>query len=125
VIRFLAAFSILTGFVVLLGAVVTGRMQRVREAVLLKTLGATRGQIGTILLTEYAALGLLASLVGAGAAVLAGWSLARWLFDVPFAVPPAELAALAAAVTVIAAVVGVWGSREVFRRTAMEAIREE
>jgi putative ABC transport system permease protein len=125
VIRFLAAFSIATGFVVLLGAVVTGRLQRVREAVLLKTLGATRAQIATILLTEYAVLGLIAAMVGAGAAVLAGWALSRWLFEVPFAVPPGALLALVGAVAVIAAAVGVWGSREVFRRTPMEAIREE
>jgi putative ABC transport system permease protein len=111
--------------VVLLGAVVTGRLQRVREAVLLKTLGATRAQIATILLTEYAVLGLIAAMVGAGAAVLAGWALSRWLFEVPFAVPPGALLALVGAVAVIAAAVGVWGSREVFRRTPMEAIREE
>src|SRR5690606_25628073 len=42
VIRFLAAFSVATGFIVLLGAVATGRLQRIRESVLLKTLGATR-----------------------------------------------------------------------------------
>jgi putative ABC transport system permease protein len=125
VIRFLAAFSIATGFVVLLGAVVTGRLQRVRESVLLKTLGATRRQIATILLTEYLALGALASVVGAGAAMISGWALSRWLFDVPFAVPPLEMLGLAAAVTLTAAAVGVWGSREVFRRTPMEALREE
>jgi putative ABC transport system permease protein len=124
-IRFLAGFSIVTGFVVLLGAVATGRLQRIRESVLLKTLGATRRQIGSILLTEYLALGVLASLVGGGAAVLAGWALARWLFQVGYAVPSLDLGILALVVTLIAAAVGVWGSREVFRRTPMEAIREE
>lgn len=125
VIRFLAGFSIATGFVVLLGAVATGRLQRIRESVLLKTLGATRRQIGTILLTEYFVLGLLASVVGAGAALVAGWALSRWLFRVSFEVPPLPLLALGAGVTLLAAVVGVWASREVFRRTPMEAIREE
>jgi putative ABC transport system permease protein len=124
-IRFLAGFSILTGFVVLLGAVATGRLQRVRESVLLKTLGATRGQIGSILLTEYLALGVLASLVGAGAALVAGWALSRWLFRVAFAVPAFDLGLLALVVTLIAGAVGVWGGREVFRRTPMEAIRED
>jgi putative ABC transport system permease protein len=125
VIRFLAAFSIATGFVVLLGAVASGRLQRIRESVLLKTLGATRRQIGAILLTEYLALGLLASAVGAGAAVLAGWALARWWFGLGYAVPALELLALAAAVTLLAGAVGVWGGREVFRRTPLEALREE
>ena len=52
VIRFLAGFSVATGFIVLLGAVATGRLQRIRESVLLKTLGATRRQIGAILLRQ-------------------------------------------------------------------------
>ena len=123
-IQFLAAFSVATGFVVLLGAVLTSRLQRVRESVLLRTLGATRRQIGVVLLAEYLALGVLASLAGIGLAVGAGWALSRWQFEVPFAVP-ASLLALAAVVAVLAAVVGFWGSREVFRHTPLEALREE
>src|SRR5207249_4476555 len=60
-IRFMALFSLATGAVVLVGAVATSRYQRLREAVLLKTLGATRGQILRIALAESVALGLLAS----------------------------------------------------------------
>lgn len=125
VIRFLAGFSVATGFVVLLGAVLTSRLQRIRESVLLRTLGATRRQIGAILLAEYLSLGLLASLAGAGLAVGAGWALARWIFEVDFAVPLAPLLVLAAAVTALAAAVGFWASREVFRHTPLEALREE
>src|SRR5690606_15492788 len=76
VIRFLAGFSVATGFIVLLGAVATGRLQRIRESVLLKTLGATRRQIGSVLLTEYTVLGALAAVVGIGLALVAGWALA-------------------------------------------------
>src|SRR5690606_13085934 len=117
VIRFLAAFSVATGFVVLLGAVATGRLQRLRESVLLKTLGATRRQIGAILLAEYALMGVLAAVVGAGLSLAAGWALARFLFDVPFEAAPLALAALAATIAALAAVVGLSGSREVFRTT--------
>jgi putative ABC transport system permease protein len=124
-IRFLAGFSILTGFVVLLGAVAVGRLQRIRESVLLRTLGAARRQIGAILLTEYALLGLLASVCGAGLAVVAGWALAQWLWELPFVVPVGALLGLAAAVTVLAAVTGFAASREVFRHTPLEALREE
>ena len=45
-VRFLALFSLVTGVLVLVSAVSSARRQRVREAVLLKTLGATRAQIG-------------------------------------------------------------------------------
>jgi putative ABC transport system permease protein len=125
VIRFLAGFSVATGFIVLRGAVATGRLQRIRESVLLKTLGATRRQIGVILFTEYALLGVLAVVVGAGLAIAAGWALARFLFDVPFAVEPLPLLGLAATIAALSAAIGLSASREVFRSTPMEAIRSE
>jgi putative ABC transport system permease protein len=125
VIRFLAGFSVATGFIVLLGAVATGRLQRIRESVLLKTIGATRRQIGSILFTEYALLGVLAVVVGMGLALVAGWGLARFLFEVPFGVEPLPLLGLAAAVALLSAGIGLSASREVFRSTPMEAIREE
>jgi putative ABC transport system permease protein len=125
VIRFLAGFSVATGFIVLLGAVATGRLQRIRESVLLKTLGATRRQIGSILFTEYALLGVLAVVVGVGLALAAGWSLARFLFDVPFVLEPLPLLSLGAAIALLSAGLGLSASREVFRSTPMEAIREE
>jgi len=125
VIRFLAGFSVATGFIVLLGAVLTSRLQRIRESVLLRTLGATRRQIGAILLAEYLSMGLLASIAGIGLATGAGWALAKWVFKVDFAVPIPPLLLLALAVTALAGGVGWWASREVFRHTPLEALREE
>ncbi|HSU17236.1 ABC transporter permease [Longimicrobium sp.] len=125
VIRFLAAFSVATGFIVLLGAVLTSRLQRIRESVLLRTLGATRRQIGAILLTEYLSLGLLASIAGIGLATAAGWALAKWLFEVDFSIPLPPLLWLALGVTALAGAVGWWASREVFRHTPLEALRDE
>ena len=125
VIRFLAGFSVATGFVVLLGAVLTSRLERIRESVLLRALGATRRQIGRILLAEYLALGAMASLAGMLLATAAGWALSRWVFEVAFAVPLLPLLGLGAAVTALAAVVGLLASREVFRHTPLEALREE
>lgn len=125
VIRFLAGFSVATGFIVLLGAIATGRLQRIRESVLLKTLGATRRQIAAILVTEYAMLGLLAALVGAGLALAAGWGLARWLFDVEFGFEILPMLGLGAAVAVLSALIGLSASRDVFSTTPMEAIRDE
>ncbi len=125
VIRFLAAFSVATGFIVLLGAVLTSRLQRVRESVLLRTLGATRRQVAAIMLSEYVALGTLAGLVGIGLATGAGWALARWVFEMDFAVPVAPLLWLWVGVAALAAAVGLGASREVFRSTPLEMLREE
>ena len=125
VIRFLAAFSVVTGFVVLLGAVLAGRLQRIRESVLLRTLGATRRQVARVLLAEYLALGMMASLAGILLAVAAGWALAKWLFEVEYAVPVLPLLWLALGVSALSAAVGLLASREVFRHTPLEALREE
>jgi putative ABC transport system permease protein len=125
VIRFLAAFSIATGFIVLLGSVATSRLQRIRESVLLKTLGASRSQIASILFTEYLMLGALSAATGIVLALGASWALTRWFFETGFEPVFLPLLLLAAAVTGLAVAVGLWASREVFQRTPLEAIREE
>lgn len=123
-IRFMAAFSLATGALVLLGAVAAGRLERIREGALLKTLGATRRQLSRILLAEYVTLGLLAGLVGVGLSVAGGWAMMRYVFELRFALPALPLAAVLAVTACLVAVVGVTASGEVFRRTAMEVLRE-
>ena len=62
-IRFMALFSLVTGAVVLAGAIATSRFQRTREAALLRALGATTQQVVRIAFAEYLALGLLSATV--------------------------------------------------------------
>ena len=124
-IRFMALFSLAAGAVVLLGAVGASRYQRVREGVLLRTLGATRAQIRRVLFAEYAALGLLSAFLASGLAVLTGWALARFVFDQGFAVPVLPLAALAASVVGLTLLVGFWGSADVYRRTPADVLRAD
>jgi putative ABC transport system permease protein len=123
-IRFMAAFSLATGALVLLGAVTAGRLERIREGALLKTLGATRRQLSRILLAEYVALGLLAGLVGIGLSVAGGWAMMRFVFDLGFKLPALPLLVVLAATATLVATVGIAASREVFRRTAVEVLRE-
>ena len=124
-IRFMALFSLATGAVVLVGAVATSRYQRLREAVLLKTLGATRGQILRIALAEYVALGLLASAAALLLATGAAWGLVRFFFESRFAVPAAQLSVTAAAIVALTVLVGLWTSAEVVRKPPLEVLRAE
>jgi len=124
-VRFMAGFSLVTGALVLLGAVAAGRLERIRQGALLKTLGATRRQIGRMMLAEYLTLGLLASLVGIGLASAGAWAFTHYVFSLRFSVPALPLAAVLACTMALVALVGLSGSREVFRRTAMEVLREE
>ncbi|CAN5431368.1 FtsX-like permease family protein [soil metagenome] len=66
VIQFLAAFSIFAGIVILASSVAGTRYRRIREVVVLKTLGATRARIATVFSIEFAVLGLVAGVVGIG-----------------------------------------------------------
>jgi putative ABC transport system permease protein len=80
VIRFMALFTIGTGIIILVAVLVGGKRDRVEESVLLRTLGASRAQIWKILVSEYALLGFLASLIGSGLALGATWWLAKYAF---------------------------------------------
>jgi putative ABC transport system permease protein len=122
-VRFMALFSIATGALVLLSAVAATRRQRLREAVLLKTLGATRSQVRSIMLAEYAVLGLLGSAVGLLLSLAGSWALVHFVFDIPFAPLAPPLVLLAALMTLITLSIGLWSSRDVFAATPMEALR--
>jgi putative ABC transport system permease protein len=123
-VRFMAGLSLATGTLVLLGAVAAGRLQRIREGALLKALGATRRQLTRILLSEYLALGTLAAVVGIGLSALGGWAFTKWVLELPFVLPVPPLVGVLAVTAALVTIVGLTASREVFRRTAMEVLRE-
>lgn len=123
-VRFLALFSLAMGIPVLFSAVAATRRDRLREGVLLKTLGATRAQIGRILLAEYALLGILGSISGMVLAFGGAWALVTFVFEGTFV--PSVLPALAIAVAMLslAVSIGLLTGRDVFRETPMTALRE-
>ena len=123
-IQFLTLFSLAMGIPVLFSAVAATRRERVREGVLLKTLGATRRQIGRILLSEYALLGLLGALSGIVLSMGGAWAIMRWVFDRPFAPALGEAAGIGAAMLLMAVGIGFLSGRDVFKETAMTALRE-
>jgi len=124
-VTFLASFTVITGLVVLVSAVLMGRHQRVREAVLLRTLGAQRTQLRQIMFAEYTVLGLLAAVTGGLLAVGANALLARFIFKVS-AVPPLPLLAGAvAAVTALTIITGWLANRGVSGQPPLEILRQE
>lgn len=124
-IRFMALFTVATGLVVLTGAIVTGRWQRVQESILLRTLGASRAQIRRILLAEYASLGLLAALTGGALSIAAGAALARWMFRTTLHLPWTELAAALVLVPALTVAIGLLTSRGISNQPPLEILRRE
>lgn len=118
-IRFMALFSIGSGVVILIGALTASRLQRAREAVLLKTLGASARQVRGILITEYSAWGSLAALTGVVLAGAGGWAIMTRLFELPFRLPVLPLLGVWAAVCGLVVLVGLFHSRAVVRGTPL------
>jgi putative ABC transport system permease protein len=125
IIRFLALFSIITGLVVLAGAVMNSKFARIRENALLRTVGARTRQIVKITLIEYAYLGLFAALTGIALAFIAGFLLTRFFFDVGFSADYPQLILIGAGVTVLTVVIGWWNSREVITTPPLQVLRRE
>ncbi len=123
-IRFMALFSLAVAVPVLFSAVSATRRARVREGVLLKTLGATRGQIARILLAEYSLLGVLGGFTGMLLSIAGGWAVVRYIFKTPFAPSLLPIAGIAAAVLGLTLLIGLLAGRDVFRETPIAALRE-
>ena len=125
VVTFMAGFTVVTGVIVLAGAILTGRFQRIRETVLLRTLGATRRQLTQIQLVEYAVLGVLATLTGGGLAVLGNALLAKFVFKTTVSLPLSALFGAMAAAVAVTVVTGLLANRGVADHPPLEILRQE
>lgn len=114
VIQFMAAFSMGTGWVVLISAIRTSRGQRLKENVLLRTLGASRSQIIKITAIEYAFLGSLAAGAGIALAMTGSWALGAFVFDTSFIPPVKAILLLFFSIVLIITITGVLNSRKAF-----------
>lgn len=81
-ISFVGSFVILSGMLILIGSIALTKSQRIYENAVLKTLGAKRMTLATILFTEYGLLGFLAGIIGAGFAVLLSFAVSKYIFDI-------------------------------------------
>lgn len=125
IVKFLASFSIITGLVVLAGAVLNSKFVRIKENVLLRTIGARTGQITKITLIEYAYLGLFAALTGIFLSIGAGWLLAKFFFEVTFSFDLREIGLIGLGVMVLTVFIGWWNSRQVINTPPLQVLRKE
>lgn len=125
VVRFLALFSIVTGLIVLGGAVVNSKFVRIRENVLLRTIGARTRQITQITLVEYAYLGLFSAITGMVLSLAGGWALCRFFFEVQLGVSWVDLLIVGGVVTFLTMAIGWYNSREVIATPPLQVLRRE
>ena len=86
------SLTLASGALVLAGAVASGQQRRVREAVVLKTLGASRGQIRAAWLVEFGVIGVGAGMLAALIGSAASWAVMRFVMQAPWSLLPATLA---------------------------------
>lgn len=123
-VTWVLAFSLLAGLLVLLAALAATADERRFETALLRTLGARRRQLSVAVLVEFAALGLLAALIGTAGAAVLGKGLATWVFKLPGYVPPlGTLSALVVAAVVVVAAAGWIGTLRIAATAPMAVLR--
>ncbi len=125
VVRFISAFAILAGVIILASSIAGSRMRRVREVVILKTLGATRRKIAAIFSVEFLLLGLLAGLMGSALAVAFTNLLLTRLLDARFQFALAPNAIAIAGSALIAMAAGWLASHRILDQKPLEILRDE
>ncbi|QOD61372.1 ABC transporter permease [Polaribacter haliotis] len=125
IINFMAFFSILTGIIVLIGSVRTSKYQRIKESVLLRTLGAKNKQILQITAFEYVFLGLLGSLVGILLALISSFALAIFVFKEPFFPSIIPFVVFLPGITLLVLLIGLSNIQSVLKSSPLEVLRRE
>ncbi|UII30096.1 ABC transporter permease [Fulvivirga ulvae] len=125
IIQFMALFSIMTGLVVLAGAVINSKYLRLKENVLLRTIGAVRKQIWGMTILEYGYLGFFAGFTGISLSVLSGWALSIYFFEVVFLPDIANLLLIWLGIMTLTILVGWFNTRDVINRSPLEVLRKE
>jgi putative ABC transport system permease protein len=125
VVRFISMFAILAGAVILSSSVAGTRFRRMREVVILKTLGATRWRVSRIFSVEFLVLGGVAGLMGS---LLAGGFaniLLKRMLDARTSIPVIPILLSVIATALIANVAGWMASFPILGQKPLEILREE
>ena len=125
IINFMAFFSIITGFIVLIGSVRNSKYQRIKESVLLRTLGAKSKQILQITALEYIYLGVLGSLTGILLSLIGSQFLATLLFKEPFTPSGIPFLVFLPSITILVVVIGLSNIKTVLQSPPLEVLRKE
>lgn len=114
-----------SGVLILVGAVSMTKFQRVYEAAILRTLGATTRLVAAMLFAEYGVLGMIAGTIGALGAVVLSWAIAEYALEMPWSPNPLLSIAGIVLTGAVVAAVGVIASLDVLRHKPLATLRAE
>jgi putative ABC transport system permease protein len=124
-ISVVGGIALLSGVLILIGAVAMTKFQRVYESAILRTLGASTRLLTMTLALEYSALGLLAGAIGAAGALGLSWGVTRHVFDIPWRPTPGLLLIGAVLTMLLVCTIGVLASADVLRKKPLSTLRAE
>ena len=124
-VQFMGLFTAATGVIILINALATSRQTRIRESVMLRTIGASASQIRRIMAIEYGLIGVIAGVVGIGLALVAASALGTWVFKVEFSLPVLQILSAFGLVVAVALVTGLTGSRGIATHPPLAILRRE
>jgi len=122
--RITALLTLVSGTLVLAGAMVAGQHRRIHDAVILKVLGATRRDLVGAFIIEYGLLGLATALVASLLGTLAAWLLVTRLMHAEWSFDPPTVALTLCSCTVITILFGLAGTWHALGQKAAPLLRE-
>ncbi len=125
VVRFISGFSMLAGAVILASSVAGTRFRRIREVVILKTLGATRQRIAKIFSVEFFVIGSVAGLMGGMLAGGFGWILLNKLLKADTGVDVVPIVSAIGGTALLAVATGWLASYRTLGQKPLEILRDE
>lgn len=124
-VEVIGGLAVVSGVLVLAGAMAAGRRQRESDAVVMKVLGATRGDVVRAFLVEYGMLGLLAALLASLLGVAGTWAFVEFVLEIDFWVDPMLILWVAAGTIVLAIIVGMATTWSALSTRPATFLREE
>ncbi len=119
-----ASVALIASILVLAGALAAGNRERVHDAVVLKTLGATRGNLMRMLIYEYALLGLATAIFAVLAGSVAAWFVISWIMDFKYVMLPGIAAATIVSALIVTIGLGLAGTWRILGQKAAPILRE-
>jgi putative ABC transport system permease protein len=119
------AVTLVSGVLILIGAVAVTRFQRLYEAAIYRTLGASTRTLGSMMAVEYGLVGLLAGALAAVGALGLTWAMARYLFEIDWRPAPVLLTAGVLITGAAVAIVGLAASAGILMQKPLATLRNE
>ncbi len=123
-VQFMGAFTVVAGLIVLAGSMAATRYFRLKEAVILKMLGAVRSKISKIFVTEYTLLGVIAGVIGIALGNLLAWIFLKYIMEIQWRFPFLSMGALFITTVLLTIFISFFMTYRIIGKKPLEILRQ-